>query len=296
MAMEECTGQESSDRWRGSFASDSSGLTKTLVAGCAGVGVTGTSPVSSRERERESRGPEQRGGAAVCRSQCGSWRGEFAVGMDREKEVTAGIGKRKNGLTLVTRGQWSGRAHTSRTRPRACRRRGGVGEQGGNCTGKVVVAVFNGCTLSELRINREVVLEGRGMACGPAGVHQAAAWGARWGVGRGGARLSERLAAWARVGGERVAGPVLIARRRPGACSGRRPRGERRMGHEREVMARGRRAAQGQTGRRSRPRRRSGEAELDHKKKVGYGAEGGFPFYFFSSFSFSISCYQFHLQ
>jgi hypothetical protein len=124
--------------------------------------------------ERESRGPEQRGGAAVCRSQCGSWRGEFAVGMDREKEVPAGEGKRKNGLTLVTRGQWSGRAHTSRTRPRACRRRGGVGEQGGNCTEKVVVAVFNGCTLSELRINREVVLEGRGMACGPAGVHQAA--------------------------------------------------------------------------------------------------------------------------
>jgi hypothetical protein len=109
LAMEECAGQESSDRWRGSFASDSSGLTKTLVAGCAGVGVTGTSPVSSRERE--SRGPEQRGGAAVCRSQCGSWRGEFAVGMDREKEVPAGEGKRKNGLTLVTRGQWSGRAH-----------------------------------------------------------------------------------------------------------------------------------------------------------------------------------------
>lgn len=52
MAMEECAGQESSDRWRGSFASDSSGLTKTLVAGCGGVGVTGTSPVSSKERER----------------------------------------------------------------------------------------------------------------------------------------------------------------------------------------------------------------------------------------------------
>jgi hypothetical protein len=32
-AMEECTGQESSDRWRVSFASGSSGLTNTLVAG-----------------------------------------------------------------------------------------------------------------------------------------------------------------------------------------------------------------------------------------------------------------------
>jgi hypothetical protein len=31
--MEECTGQESSDRWRGSFASGLSGLTNTLVAG-----------------------------------------------------------------------------------------------------------------------------------------------------------------------------------------------------------------------------------------------------------------------
>jgi hypothetical protein len=32
-AMEECAGQESSDRWRGSFASGLSGLTNTLVAG-----------------------------------------------------------------------------------------------------------------------------------------------------------------------------------------------------------------------------------------------------------------------
>jgi hypothetical protein len=31
--MEECAGQESSDRWRGSFASGSSVLTKTLVEG-----------------------------------------------------------------------------------------------------------------------------------------------------------------------------------------------------------------------------------------------------------------------
>jgi hypothetical protein len=59
------------------------------------------------------------------------------------------------------------------------------------------------------------------------------------------------------------------------------------MGHEREVMARGRRAAQGQTSRRRRPRRRSGEAELDHtKKRPAMGLREAFPFIFFLPFLF----------